>query len=99
MPHLFYPVLFDSIILLYFAQDPWLFSILLERYKSPFPYVGVFLTRDRDGPDGTNQNTSTSSDSEKSSENKLLNRLHHIGTLAEVLEFLAKHILFHLLIF
>lgn len=95
MPHLVYSVLFDAIIL-YFAQDPWMFSILLECYKSPFPYVGVFLTRDRDG---TNKSTSTSSDSEKSNENKLLNRIHHIGTLAEVLEFLAKHILFHFLNF
>ncbi|KAL6600350.1 hypothetical protein ACP70R_045150 [Stipagrostis hirtigluma subsp. patula] len=76
--------------------NPRLFRVLLECYKSPSPYVGLFLVNDKDG---TDPNPSTRSDSEKSSShpngNETLKGLHHIGTLAEIIYIGREYLLLH----
>ena len=74
-------------------QDPKLLAALQESRKRQAPYAGAFLVKDEPG---TDPNSVSGSESEKNiydfKGKELLNRLHEVGTLAQVicwLEFLV----------
>lgn len=64
-------------------QDPKLLAALIESRKRQAPYTGAFLIKEEEGVEG--------SDSEKNiyelKGKDLLNRLHEVGTLAQVIFF------------
>lgn len=63
------------------SQDPKLLAALIESRKRQAPYAGAFLLKEEEGAEG--------SDSEKNiyelKGKDLLNRLHEVGTLAQVI--------------
>ena len=75
-------------------QDPKLLAALQESRKRQAPYAGAFLVKDEPG---TDPSLVSGSESEKKNiydlkGKDLLNRLHEVGTLAQVtrwLEFLV----------
>ena len=74
-------------------QDPKLLATLQESRKRQVPYAGAFLVKDEPG---TDPSLVSGSESEKNiydlKGKDLLNRLHEVGTLAQVtcwLEFLV----------
>ena len=76
-----------------YMQDPKLLAALQESYARHAPYVGAFLVKDEPG---TDPSLVSGSKAEKNiydlKGKELLNRLHEVGTLAQVicwLEFLV----------
>lgn len=72
------------------SQDPKLLAALTESRKRQAPYAGAFLVKEEEGTDG--------SDSEKNiydlKGKDLFNRLHEIGTLAQVIsQFLLSYVM------
>ncbi|KAL6648271.1 hypothetical protein ACP70R_012495 [Stipagrostis hirtigluma subsp. patula] len=67
------------------VKDPKLLQSLVANLKRSMPYAGAFLVKNEEG---TDPNTVTSSDSEKSiydlKGKELLNRLHDVGMLAQI---------------
>jgi len=74
-----------------FVQDPKLLAALQESRKRQAPYCGAFLLKDE--PD-TDPSVVTGSESEKNigdlKGKDLYNRLHEVGTLAQVLSFVPN---------
>uniref|UniRef100_A0A0D9X358 Lon protease homolog, mitochondrial n=1 Tax=Leersia perrieri TaxID=77586 RepID=A0A0D9X358_9ORYZ len=68
-----------------YVKDQKLLQALVENRKRSIPYAGAFLVKDEEG---TDPNIVTSSDSEKSIDDlkgkELLQRLHEVGTLAQI---------------
>lgn len=66
-------------------QDPKLLAALVESRKRHAPYAGAFLIKDEPGTDSS---VTSGSDTEKSiyelKGKELLDRLHEVGTLAQV---------------
>ncbi|KAL0320393.1 UNVERIFIED_CONTAM: Lon protease, mitochondrial [Sesamum radiatum] len=64
----------------FFSKDPKLLAALVESRKRQAPYTGAFLLKDEEGTEG--------SDAEKNvydlKGKDLLNRLHEVGTLAQI---------------
>jgi len=71
-------------------QDPKLLAALQESRDRQAPYAGAFLLKDE--PD-SDPNVVSSSDTEKSvydlKGKELFNRLHEVGTLAQVCDFVC----------
>lgn len=71
-------------------QDPKLLAALVESRKRQAPYAGAFLLKDEPGGD---PNLSSSSETEKNINDikgkELFNRLHEVGTLAQVCNILG----------
>lgn len=69
-------------------QDPKVLAALQESRKRQAPYAGAFLLKDEPGTE-----SSPSSETEKSvydiKGKELFNRLHEVGTLAQVSSFVA----------
>jgi Lon-like ATP-dependent protease len=74
-----------------FVQDPKLLAALQESRKRQAPYCGAFLLKDEPG---TDPSVVTGSESEKNigdlKGKDLYNRLHEVGTLAQVLSFVPN---------
>ncbi|KAL6902265.1 hypothetical protein ACP4OV_005141 [Aristida adscensionis] len=77
--------LFPGFYMPIYVKDPKLLRSLVENQKRSIPYAGAFLVKNEEG---TDPNTVTSSDSEKSIHDlkgkELLKRLHDVGTLAQI---------------
>lgn len=63
-------------------QDPKLLAALQESRKRQAPYAGAFLLKDEPGADSSGSETEKSVYDLKGKE--LFNRLHEVGTLAQV---------------
>ena len=63
-------------------QDPKLLAALVESRKRQAPYAGAFLVKDDPGSEATGSDTEKNIYELKGKE--LLNRLHEVGTLAQV---------------
>ncbi|KAK4487336.1 hypothetical protein RD792_006055 [Penstemon davidsonii] len=74
--------LFPGFYMPIYVKDPKLLAALVESKKRQAPYAGAFLLKDEEGTDG--------SDAEKNIHDlkgkDLFNRLHEVGTLAQVSE-------------
>ena len=74
-----------------FVQDPKVLAALQESRKRQAPYCGAFLLKDEPG---TDPSVVTGSESEKNigdlKGKDLYNRLHEVGTLAQVLSFVSN---------
>ncbi|PIN09732.1 Endopeptidase La [Handroanthus impetiginosus] len=72
--------LFPGFYMPIYVKDPKLLAALVESSKRQAPYTGAFLLKDEEGTDG--------SDGEKNiydlKGKDLLNRLHEVGTLAQI---------------
>ncbi|KAL3651344.1 ATP-dependent serine protease [Castilleja foliolosa] len=72
--------LFPGFYMPIYVKDPKLLAALVESRKRQAPYTGAFLLKDEEGAEG--------SDTEKSIADlkgkDLLNRLHEVGTLAQI---------------
>ncbi|KAG8099029.1 hypothetical protein GUJ93_ZPchr0013g35310, partial [Zizania palustris] len=77
--------LFPGFYMPIYVKDQKLLQALVENRKRSVRYAGAFLVKDEEG---TDPNIVTSSDSEKNIDdlkgNELLNRLHEVGTLAQI---------------
>ena len=71
--------------LLHDMQDPKLLAALQENRKRQAPYCGAFLLKDEPGGDTSASETEKSVHDIKGKE--LFNRLHEVGTLAQVSTF------------
>ena len=70
-------------LLLIPIQDPKLLAALVESRKRQAPYAGAFLVKDDPGSEATGSDTEKNIYELKGKD--LLNRLHEVGTLAQVL--------------
>lgn len=79
------------LIVLLCVQDPKVLAALQESRERQAPYAGAFLLKDE--PD-TDPNVVSSSDTEKNvydlKGKELFNRLHEVGTLAQVCYFMCS---------
>ncbi|KAA8536988.1 hypothetical protein F0562_029466 [Nyssa sinensis] len=75
-------------------QDPKLLEALVESRKRPAPYVGTFLLKDEPG---TDPSVVAGADTEKNiyelKGKELLNRLHEVGTLAQISSIQEDHVI------
>lgn len=71
-------------------QDPKLLAALVENRKRQAPYTGAFLVKDEEATEGSDTDKNIHDLKGK----ELLNRLHDVGTLAQVTSsstFLSSH--------
>ncbi|KAK3031232.1 hypothetical protein RJ639_036887 [Escallonia herrerae] len=77
--------LFPGFYMPIYVKDPKLLAALIESRKRQAPYAGAFLVKDEPGSDPT---IASGMDSEKNiyelKGKELLNRLHEVGTLAQI---------------
>lgn len=77
--------LFPGFYMPIYVKDPKLLAALVESRKRHAPYAGAFLIKDEPGTDSS---VTSGSDTEKSiyelKGKELLNRLHEVGTLAQI---------------
>ncbi|KAD6795492.1 hypothetical protein E3N88_06388 [Mikania micrantha] len=74
--------LFPGFYMPIYVKDPKLLAALVESRKRQAPYAGAFLVKDDSGSEATNSDTEKNIYELKGKE--LLNRLHDIGTLAQI---------------
>ncbi|XP_070048344.1 lon protease homolog 1, mitochondrial-like [Nicotiana tomentosiformis] len=77
--------LFPGFYMHIYVKDPKVLAALLESRKRQAPYAGAFLMKDEQG---TDPNVVSASDTEKNiyelKGKDMLNRLHEVGTLAQI---------------
>ncbi|KAL5996387.1 hypothetical protein ACLOJK_026465 [Asimina triloba] len=77
--------LFPGFYMPIYVKDPKLLSALVENRKRSIPYAGAFLLKDESG---TDPSLSAGSETEKNVSDlkgkELFNRLHEVGTLAQI---------------
>ncbi|XP_059648424.1 lon protease homolog 1, mitochondrial-like [Cornus florida] len=77
--------LFPGFYMPIYVKDPKLLAALVESRKRQAPYAGAFLVKDEPGSDA---GVASGSDTEKNvyelKGKQLLNRLHEVGTLAQI---------------
>ncbi|ERN02128.1 lon protease homolog, mitochondrial isoform X1 [Amborella trichopoda] len=77
--------LFPGFYMPIYVKDPKLLAALIENRKRSIPYAGAFLVKDEPGSDAS---LTSGSETEKSTYDlkgkELFNRLHEVGTLAQI---------------
>ncbi|KAK9070958.1 hypothetical protein SSX86_009526 [Deinandra increscens subsp. villosa] len=74
--------LFPGFYMPIYVKDPKLLAALVESRKRHAPYAGAFLVKDDPGSEATGSDAEKDIDELKGKE--LLNRLHGVGTLAQI---------------
>ncbi|KAL3638242.1 ATP-dependent serine protease [Castilleja foliolosa] len=72
--------LFPGFYMPIYVKDPKLLAALVESRKRQAPYTGAFLLKDEEGAEGSDTEKNISDLKGKD----LLNRLHEVGTLAQI---------------
>lgn len=81
-----------SLLLPYFVQDPKLLAALQECRKRQAPYAGAFLLKEEPGTDSSQTSGSEADKNVSDLKGKeLFDRLHEVGTLAQVSFILATY--------